>query len=69
MPMAIDRAAAITDSRIVAPKPSSRKVMLFQPCVVRGSITYQPQLPAAPQPVSASRHARARPFFIAGLNA
>jgi hypothetical protein len=47
IPIAIDIAAAINDSRIVAPNPFNRKRMLLYPDVVVGSITYHPHVPDA----------------------
>ena len=59
-PITIDRDAAISDNRIVAPKPFSRNLILLYPEVVLGSITYQPQAPgAALQPATNKMHARA----------
>ena len=43
--MIIDKTAAIKESWIVAEKPLTKNLMLFQPPFVVGSITYQPQAP------------------------
>jgi hypothetical protein len=52
IPITIDITAASTDKRIVAPKPFSKKRILFAPFFVDGSMTYQPQLPLDVQPAS-----------------
>ena len=48
--MEIDSKAAIIDKRIVEEKPPAKNTILFQPDLVDGSITYQPQISEVVQP-------------------
>jgi hypothetical protein len=40
----MDKTAATTESRMVAENPLTKNIILFHPCCVLGSITYQPQI-------------------------
>jgi hypothetical protein len=65
--MEIDSKAAIIDKRIVEEKPPAKNTILFQPDLVDGSITYQPQISEVVHPDNNKTISKSINFFISKI--